>query len=350
MFRLLVATRAVVFAYLAALIMAIGSERMFWFWSTGLGVHLEVAAYYSIATVVGIGLMRRFTVTSWWSLMLVAPVIAFIVEGVITPVIYTGGPMVPLFPAWFSFWHGMLAFVGLVFGIRHLLLRESTAALSFVAIAVGLFWGVWSSTQWLPENVNDPDLIEIEGGPLVVLEPAAFGLYATLFTAVLIVGHALIGFVWPRFEAPQHKLARWEKATIALVLIGVIGWTVVVPWALPMFGLYCWLQQIGLRWHRSAISKDQQPLLDQLQGRVRLRSLVPLSLVAPAAAGAYALMWTLDPSDDALRVVMYGTIAVQSVIGFAVAGKALLMARSNARRISSSSASSASLRVPSPSA
>lgn len=336
--------------------MTIGAERMFWFWSTGVDVHLEVAAYYSIATVVGIGLLRRFNVSSWWSLMLVAPVMAFIVEGVITPVIYTGGPMVPIFPAWFTFWHGMFAFAGLIFGIRHLLLRENMKALSLTAIGLGLFWAVWSSTLWLPENVNDAELIEVEGGPLVVLEPAGFALYAAVFTAVLIVAHALIGFVWPPFGTSHPNtrknppLARWEKLTIGLVGVGVIGWTVAVPWALPMFGLYCWLQLVGLRWHRAGVDHAHVPLLDQLGGRVRARALAPLCLMAPTAAGAYAVLWSLAPSDETLRVVMYGTIAVQGVIGFIVAVKALLVARAHARTITSSLSSSASHRVPSPSA
>lgn len=350
MTRLLVPLRSFAFIYLVALIMVIGSERMFWFWSTGVVQQLELAGFYTLATASAVALMRRFHVTSWWSLMLVAPVVAFVVEGAITPVIYTGGPFVPVFPAWFTFWHGIFALGGLVFLVRRLLLDRAMVALAAVATAFGAFWGLWSATLRLPENVNDPELVESMDGPLEVLDPSQFAWYAVVMTVVFIIGHALIGFVWPSIEASPGRTGRlsWgERITFGLVLAGVVVWTVVVPWALPMFGGYCWLQLKGLRWHRSSQMDAGNPsLLDQLGGRVQLRALLPLALMAPSAALVYAWLWELDPSVLTLQIVMYGTIAVQGVIGFVVGVKALLRAR---KLSASSSASSTSRRVPLPS-
>lgn len=349
MTRFFSALRSLVFVYLIALIMAIGSERMFWFWSPGLTEHLEVAAFYSMATAAAVALMRRFHVTSWWSLMLVAPVVAFVVEGAITPIIYTGGPFVPVFPAWFTFWHGMFSLAGLVFVVRRLLLDEALLALAAVSVTLGGFWAVWSSTLRLPENVNDPEMEEAIGGPLHVLDPSQFARYAVMMTVVFIVGHGLIGFVWPRAgRSSGHtgSLGWRERATLGLVLVGVTMWTFVVPWALPMFAGYCWIQWKGLRWHRSNIDADAPSLLDQLSGRVRVRALLPLALTAPSAALVYAWLWQLNPSEHTLQIVMYGTITVQGVLGFGVAVKALLRAR---KVSASSSASSTSRRVPLPS-
>lgn len=339
--------RSFVFVYLIAVIMAVGSERMFWFWTPGLAEHFEVAAFYAMATAAAVSLMRRFNVTSWWSLMLVTPVVAFVVEGAITPIIYTGGPMVPVFPAWFTFWHGMFSLVGLVFVVRRMLLDEAMLRLSVVSISLGGFWALWSTTLRLPENVNDVELEEAMGGSLHVLDPVQFTRYAVVMTAVLVISHGLIGFVWPalgRSSGRAGALGWRERAVFGLVTIGVVIWTFVIPWALPMFAAYCWIQLKGLRWHQASVNPSAVSLIDQLAGRVRLRALLPLLLTAPTAAGSYALFWELDPSNQTMRVIMYGTIAVQGLIGFVVGAKALL----RARRLSAASGSSTSPQALSP--
>jgi len=317
---------------------------MFWFWAPEAVDHLEIAAFYSLATGAGYLLMRRFRVSSPWSLLLVSPVVAYVVEGVITPVMYTGGPMIPVFPAWFAFWHGVLAFAGLVFGLRRLLLDRAIGALAAVAVGLGLFWGTWSSTLRLPENVNDEELIA-DLGQLTVLEPGGFGAYVVVFTAILIASHWLISFVWPEPEPvrtrPSQVVRGGEWLVGLLCLAGATGWTFVIPWALPMFLAYVGLQVAGLRWYRDRMSAPLPPtLLDQLGGRVSVISLAPLALMAPVAAGTYAVIWALDPSDIALRVVMYTVIAVQGVAGFVVT----VMALRRARRTSGSAAVGDALR------
>ncbi len=340
--RFVSAVRSILFVYLLGLIMAIGAERIFWFWSPSLGVQLEIAAWYGLATAAGHMLMHRFHVTDWWSLMLVLPVIAFVVEGAITPVIYSGGPLVPVFPAWFSFWHGMFAFAGLVFLFRRWLLDEALLRLTAGSIGLGVFWALWSSTLWLPENVNDPELIEGAGGPLEILEPLAFTRYTVTMTAVFISGHALIGFVWPTASngvvGRSGSLSWSERGVLGLTLAGVTTWTFVFPWALPMFGLYCWVQLKGLRWHRSAVSAGTPSFVDGLSGRVSWRALLPVILIAPTAALGYTALWAIEPSDEAVRFFMYATIAVQGVTGFIVAVMALRRARES-RNVTSSLAS-----------
>ncbi len=322
--ELLRAARSMAFVYLVAVITAVGSERMFWFWTPGLRSHLEVAAFYAIATATGIMLMRRHRVDSWWSLMLAVPVVAYVVEGVITPVLYSGGPFVPFFPAWFTMWHGIMSFAVLVFVIRHLLLAEAIAKLSAMALGLGVFWGVWSTTQWLPESYEDPELLA-EYGTLQILDPGAFAGYAALFTAVLIVAHGVIGLVWPTgTPAPSARFTWGERIVGALVLAGAALWTVVLPWALPMFGAYAGLQIAALRRHRSRVPVERPDLFAQLAGHVRIRALLPLVIMAPAAALTYAGLWQLDPSEVVLRVLMYSIIAVQTVVGAVVMLRALL--------------------------
>ena len=327
--------RSLAFVYLLALIMAVGSERVFWFWVPGVIAHVEVAAFYSIATAVGVALIRRYRVNSWWSLALVAPVVAYVVEGVITPVLYTAGPFVPFFPAWFTMWHGLMSFVVLAFVVRRLLLSEAFGHLTGLALGFGLFWGVWASVQRLPENASDAEMVS-ELGPLRILGPGEFAIYAAVFTAVLMASHALIGFVWPRSpgDVPSGVRRRTDYLLVGLVLVGVIVWTFVVPWALPMFTLYSWVQIAALRRYRSSRAADGggSDVFVQFVGNVRIRALFPVTLVAPAAALSYALIWELDPSVAVLRIVMYSIIAVQALIGAAVAVLALVRAWRLGRR------------------
>lgn len=322
--------RSGVFVYLVALIMVVGSERFFWFWTTSVTAQFEGAAFYGIATAAGLALMRRYHVTDWWSLLLVAPVIGFVVEGVITSVIYSGGPFVPLFPAWFSFWHGIMAFGGLVFGLRHLVLHRSKWATAAASAGLGLFWGLWSITLWLPENVNDPELLEAHPEGLHVLDPAEFGLYAVVMTALLVAAHGLIGFVWPtpgETSGRSGRLGVREWLVIALCLAMAVVWTVTLPWALPMFLAYCLLQIVALRWHRASTTTDEPSLFDRLQGKPGAGALAPLMLMAPLAAGTYQVLWALSPSQDAVRVFMYGAIALQVVVGLVLGVMSFIRAR-----------------------
>lgn len=336
--------RSLAFVFVLASITVVGSERMFWFWASEPLPHVELSAFYAIATGAAVMLMRRFHVTSMWSLLLVSPVVAYVVEGVITPVMYSGGPMVPVFPAWFAFWHGILAFVGLGFGLRSLMLRSATGRVAAAAIGLGAFWGLWSSTLRLPENVNDEELIA-DGGALVVLEPGAFAVYAVTFTAILMASHWAAGFVWPRpisGQPARRRLGPAEWLVASLCLVMVVAWTFVLPWALPMFLAYVALQVVGLRWHRRSLAEPLPPsLFDQLRGRLPIRSLLPLALMAPAAAATYLIVWTLDPSDVVLRVMMYSIIAGQGLAGFGITVAALGRSR---RKVSGSGDSGSSSR------
>lgn len=318
--------RFLALSYVMAAVAAVMSERVFWFWTSTPLAHLELSAFYGIATAAVVLVIGRFEVDSLWSLLLVAPVFGYIVEGALTPVVYTGGPFVPFFPVWFGWWHGVMSLVFLVFMVRSWLLTGSMLRLVAASVGTGLFWGVWASTLWLPENVGDEELLA-DLGELVVLGPAAFAQYAAVFTIILMAAHWALGFVWP---AGGPVSAAGERVVGGLVLVAVIGWTLVVPWALPMFVAYMALQWMALRWHRSSRHAGAQAgpdLFAQLQGVVPWRNLLGLVPIAPVAAGVYWLVWQVDPSDLGLRFVMYGTIVVQTVLGGVVLTMALLRAR-----------------------
>ena len=300
------------FVYLAALIVVVFSERVFWYWTPEPLAHLQLAFFYSLPVAAVVWLLATYRVSSGWGLLAVTPLFAYVTEGVLTPVMYSGGPFVPFFPAWFAAWHGLGSVAVAWFLLRRWMLDERWAALVAACAALGLFWGLWASTSLLPELVEDEDMIDTVG-VLSVLEPGQFTLYVATVTTILAVAHVIIGFVWPRRVRPGRT------STIvlgALLLGGALIWTFAAPWALPMFVFYGWLQVRVLRRHRAAANGPT--LLERFRGRIRIRAVVPLVAIVPVASIVYLVMWRAEPSDAVLRVVHYGSIAVQTVIGLVV--------------------------------
>lgn len=310
-----------------AAIAVVFAERVFWFWTTSPVTHIELSLFYALPVGVVMVVIGRFRVDLGWSLLLVAPIFAFIVEGVLTPVIYTG-PFLPVFPAWFTWWHGIMALILGVFVLRSWLLADRRRLVALVSVGLGCFWGIWASTLRLPENVEDVELLT-EHDELVVLGPGAFARYAVTFTVILIAAHLALGFVWPKRSGPWPTA---ERVVGGLVIIGVVGWTVALPWALPMFALYLLVPWRALRWHRATRrtggARSGPDLIAELQGRVRPGAVAPLALMAPAATLAYTALWLADPSDVVLQTIMYGTIAVQGI----AAAVLLVMAVRRVRR------------------
>ena len=300
------------FVLVVAAIVGVSSERMFWYWSTNPLDHWVVAIVYAPAVAGVLWLLSRYQVTGLWGVMLVAPVLGLLVEGVITPVVYSGGPFVPFFPVWFAFWHGVLGIVVLVYLFRRWLVADHRRPLLAASVAMGAFWGTWAMTMTLPENVADPELVADNGGPLHVLGPNEFALYALAFSAILVAAHALLGFgLWMRSFEP-HALTRW----IWLLATGaaVTAWTFAIPWAAPMFVAYVGLQVWALRRH--ARSASGPTALEELDGRVRPVSLAPIGALPAVAAFTYTIWWNVGPPEDVIRYgFMYGTIFVQAAVG-----------------------------------
>ena len=312
--------RRVAFVLLCAAIVGVGSERMFWYWASSPIDHAMVTLVYAPAVAGVVWLIDRYRVGELWGLLLLAPVMGLLVEGVITPILYTGGTFVPFFPVWFGAWHGVLSMVVLLFGVRRWLLTGNWRRLLIATTLLGVFWGTWSITLRLPENVGDPDMIADHGGPLHVLDPSEFTLYALTFSAILAAAHLLLGRGgWmPSFEPSRPAKVVWAVVTGGIV----VAWTVAIPWAAPMFVAYFALQLWGLRRYERVARGPT--LLERLDGRFPTRALWPIAALPAAASTTYALWWAVDVPEAVVRGgFMYGTIAVQTVVGAALFATAL---------------------------
>jgi hypothetical protein len=310
--RMIDGLRRLVFVALCTAIVAVGSERMFWYWASSPADHGIVTLVYAPCVAGALWLVAHFRVHDVWGLLLVAPAFGLLVEGVITPVVYSGGPFVPFFPVWFGVWHGVLGMMVLLFGVRWWLVTGDRRRLLTASTLLGIFWGTWSITLLLPENVGDPEMVADHGGALHVLDPTEFMLYAVTFSFVLAVAHFLLGRGWwlTTFEPSRPVTVLWIVATGAVV----VAWTFVIPWAAPMFAAYLGLQIWGLRRDERVAARPS--LLERLDGRFPARALLPLAAMPVAASGTYAAWWAIDLPEGVVRgAFMYGTIAAQTVVG-----------------------------------
>ncbi len=311
----LTSLRHAAFVFASALTTVTASEWMYWYYTDATpDVFLGLALFYSLSIYAVLWFVHRYHVDDVTSLVLAVPIYAYVTEGVITPILYSGGP-VPFFPLWFSAWHGGLGVLVLWYLLRRLLVADRALAVLAVAAGLGLFWGTWATTMWLPENLDDPDLAESAPHIRTVVD---FARYATIVTAVLAAAHLALGRgLW----VANHQPSRVVTALLAgASLIVVAAYSAVFVWALPMMAALlaptAWL----LRRHRAARAADDDdragerpPILAQLAGPVRLRTLAPLVALPATASVTYAAWTAVDPGDDVVRVIMYGTIGLQTV-------------------------------------
>lgn len=303
--------RRLIFVLVSTVPIVFVSERLYWYWSRGLEDQLVTLVFYAAVFASVPWLVSRYRVDSLWRLLLVVPVHAYLVEGAIVPVLYSGGPLVPFFPAMFTFWHGVLGVVVVWYLFRRWLLAERWRPLLFTSATLGLYWGMWALTA--QAEVDDADLAEGLGHSLVLLDARGFAVYAAACTAALAAAHWLLGRVWVATFEPS-RMARW--VWLAVVAGAIVIWTVAIPWAAPMFAAYAGLQVWALR---RTPAPDGPSLLEQLDGPVRIRALWPLTAIPLTAAFSHRF-WLdlgLDP-DDIENWIFIGSSSLQALAGMVV--------------------------------
>ncbi|MEM1335011.1 MAG: hypothetical protein AAGG08_16295, partial [Actinomycetota bacterium] len=273
------------------------------------------AVFYLASAAAFLAVLRRFEVHTLWGVVLAAPIYAYVTEGVLTPVLYSGGPT-PFFPVWFTAWHGLISMALLFVVVRWWAIEQRTGSIAGLSVVLGLFTGTWLITSLAEHQLQDPDLVAGHG-VLVPMEPWDFARYAVLLTAFLLGAHLLLNAVWPR-RPDRLLVGRSERLLTGFLLVGAAAWTVAAPWALPMFVGLCWLQFRVLAAHRDGRPAAAPTLLESLGAHASARSLLPLVLVAPSAALAYWGWWQLEPSQTMLDVLYYGVIVAQTLVAAVV--------------------------------
>lgn len=299
------------FVFLSAVTMVIASERVYWYIGgiSADGV-LGISLFYMIPAVAALWALGSGPSQRLHQLILGGAVFAFVVEGVLTPVIYEDGPL-PIMAALFVGWHGLFSLVGFWYLTRRWLLDRRRGTIVGAGVAMGIYWGLWSLIYRLPGAFEDFE------EPVSVMDPSEFGSYAIVFGSAFVVAHWLLGFVWPDSFAPQRR------GRIALfVIIGGYFVLAVLPavfWAplklAVLLGGALWL----LRKSREATA-DEPSIIESLSGRVRLNDAVLLMVMPICAAVTYAASWSLDPSNDAVQLMMELMVFGQVLSGLVAFG------------------------------
>lgn len=297
------AAARVAFVLLSAAIVVFWSEKAFWYpqgfgWPFGF---LGLILAYALPVAVVLWTLDRVPASGWTTAVFAGALLALLVEGVITPVLYEGAPL-PVLPAYFVGWHGVGSFVVLWYAMRRFLLAGNSGAVAVCSMLTGLVFGSWSLSWWLPAAA-DPSMIEA-GWELGRWPVGRYGLYALLFTGVFAAGHFLVGYVWQRSFAPT----RLGVLTVALGLAAfAIPTVIVLPWAPLYLGAFLALIWLALR--RRA-RPGSPTLLQELAGTFPARRLWPLALLPASAVAVYAAASALEPSTALLEAVVLGGVPI----------------------------------------
>ena len=260
------------FVFLSALLMVTASERVYWYvHGASFESILAVAAFYMIPALAGLWAIGSGPSNRLHQLILAGAIFGFVVEGVLTTVVYEDG-VLPIMAALFVGWHGLLSVVAFWYLARRWLLERRRGRLMIGSATVGLLWGIWSIVYTLPEASED-----FEEG-FTVMEPGEFAIYGLVVGVAFAAAHYLIGYVWPE----RFRPGKWGSRGIALLLLAYAALAVlpVVPWAPLKFGILVGGSLWLLRRSREATA-DEPSAIAALQGHVALRDVL-LLLAMPA--------------------------------------------------------------------
>ncbi|MFO7944386.1 MAG: hypothetical protein R6U51_08845 [Anaerolineales bacterium] len=239
--------------------------------------------------------------TSLPGVVLIGSLFGFLVEGVLTPVIYEAGLLDPVMPAYFVGWHGLLSVVLGFYWIRRCLIESRWKALLGGGFALGVFWGLWALPYRLPEAIQEFQALLAEGKHWI---PGAwpfpdFLAYTLIFTGMLMAAHWLLGL---GFWESTFRLNRWELGIMVSLTCLIFISQVFVILPLAVFKL---LALIILALMPLEISRRQQPdrssLLASLSGSVSFVQTLTLLSLPLGACLIYGLAGLYPLPDDALR-------------------------------------------------
>lgn len=297
--------RRLLFVAGVASVLVIWSEKAFWYvqgWEFA-----ELVAVYALPTASLLWTVDHYRAAGWRAAILAGALFAFLLEGVITPILYEDGPF-PFLPAYFAGWHGIGSVVLLWYGVRRFLLTGRTWRLAAVASLCGLVFGLWSLMYWLPESATDPDLAD-QGFVVGRWPLGRFALYAVALGLALAAAHLLLDRVWQRRFPPS-------RLEVAVVLLGLAVFAaptlIAIPWAPLKLGALLGLVLYGLR--RRA-QPDGKSLLEEIGGRFPAVRVWPLAFLPATAVAAYGTASIVEPSNQTIRAVTQGISVGVGVVG-----------------------------------
>jgi hypothetical protein len=300
------------FVYLTAFIVVLASEKAYWYWSAfTVDSMLALAGFYVLPTMAGLWALALAPAVRLHQVILAGAIFAFVVEGVLTPVVYIDGPL-PVMAAMFTGWHGLIAFVGFWYLVRRWLLARQLRYLASGSLLFGVIWGLWALSSAVVSPLEAEEVADLGFEP-ALLTPGGFLIYAGLVGTSLLLAHWLIGFVWPAQWAPGKNSTR-----VLFVVSGLYMGFAVLPavlWAPLKLAVLVGGAWKLLRMKGGAAGESGPTILAGLHGRVRFADTAVLLLMALAAAVVYGVVWPLRDSENVMGGVYWSLVTAQIVAG-----------------------------------
>ncbi len=300
------------FALISSAAMVVFSEKTFWY-IQGYAI-VELVLFYTIPVAACLWTIDYFRVQRLSGIVLVGGLFGFLVEGVLTPVIYEGGLFDPLMPAYFVGWHGLLSFVFGWYLLHKWLIEGNRKRLVQASTLFGTFWGIWSLNYRLPESVQEyTGYVQAGESWLPGAWPVPdFFLFTLAFTALLMISHWLLGKgAWQS----KFSLRGWELGILVLAMV-VIYLSQAFPVAplgfLKLAGLAV-LVFIPLNIQKRR--QENPSLLENLDSRLRFPDTLPLLIIPLTASLVYGLAAVIPPPEDLLRLSYYSVYVGQMLAG-----------------------------------
>ncbi len=304
--------KRIAFVLLSATIMVFFSEKAFWY-IQGYAI-VELVLFYAIPVAASIWVIDLLQVQRFSGVVLVGGLFGFLVEGILTPVVYEAGLLDPVMPAYFVGWHGLLS---LVFGwylIRKWLIEGEQKRLFVGSMVFGLFWGLWSLNYRLPESIQEFEALVQAGEHFL---PGAwpvpdFAFFTLVFTATLMAGHWLLGRnIWQS----HFSMKKWEIGLLVFVMGFIYAFQVflIVPFGFVKLSVLIALVVIPLLIQKR---KDNKPsILETLKGEIRFSDTLPLLAIPLAASLVYGLAAIIPAAEDPVRFIFHSLYAIQAMVG-----------------------------------
>ncbi len=291
-------------------VMVFFSEKMYWY-VQGYS-YLELIFFYLFATYSVFWAVNHFKVDDFWGLALAGILYPLFVEGAFTGIII--GDLTGIMLSYFVGWHTTLAVLVGWFWHRKLLIEHKTGVIVASSILLGFLLGLWATTFWLPENINDPELSPQNGFHIGKWSLFDYSLLQLYLGAIYVLSHFLLSKVWIH----EFRPSKWENYfVLAVILLFVLGQALTYSFFV-LFLIFIYAIVI-LSIRRYSEEKNNETIFEKLQGQVFLRDVLALLLINVSAIVAYALVDAIHLPEGMIReLFLHGIVAIQVVYGAGV--------------------------------
>ena len=262
-----------------------------------LGFSLYYAGWGFIM-LTAIGLCR---VRSFWSLFIAGALFGWAVEGIVIPVIYENMPGSIGWPS--LGWHALVDVWLGWYLIRKILQKNNYWYTTITAVALGLFWGVWSTWYWVGQP--PPGETAFPPIPADVYVPYALALGVLLILAYIIMDKA---------GGREFKPSITEIVLLTIwhvwgFCFGAVAAAPVAIYVLPTLfagGI------LVLWWNRA--TETRSDIFATLSGRVGWGHYALLLLIPVCAIPVYTIFYRLDLHVPIVHIVAVPLMCAGNVL------------------------------------